>query len=360
MKLRTVARLGWYLILVMILAVPMVLGAMAPQTALADGGSGEESSLMVIATPSGAYAVEMPTVARTENAFLSAEPTGSISGHVYKADGITPIPHVGIVAWTWDNPGPAPAIFTDATGYYIITGLASGQYRVMAIGGFAPGYANELFNNSYDWNAATPVAVAAPSDTSGTNFNLDIAGSLSGNIYMADGVTPITNFIRILTPDLNPASGYPMILVVGQGSYRLTGLPTGSYRVQACASCTGLSYQDEWYNNVLEMNAATPVSVVAPGDTPGINFSLTTTTGPVLVTQALASIAGKYSTVWTFNAATQHWLLYNPGNPAYANNLAAMVRGQAYYILATENCTLTYGTLSYQLYQGWNLIGWLG
>jgi hypothetical protein len=81
-----------------------------------------------------------------------------------------------------------------------------------------------------------------------------------------------------------------------------------------------------------------------------------TTTSPAT---GLAGIAGKYVRVWGFDSNTQSWRLYDPAVPA-VSDLTTLARGSGYWILVTDNVTLTYNGNTYFLYKGWNLIGWLG
>jgi len=86
------------------------------------------------------------------------------------------------------------------------------------------------------------------------------------------------------------------------------------------------------------------------------------TAAPALVPaveSALSYIAGKYEIVWGFDAKTQSWKLYDPENPEISD-LEKLEKGKGYWIKAKVDCTLVYGSHSYTLYKGWNLIGWLG
>ena len=58
------------------------------------------------------------------------------------------------------------------------------------------------------------------------------------------------------------------------GTYTITGLAPGQYRVQV--STSGTDYVSEYYNNVLSSSQATPVTVVAGQTTQNINFGLAT------------------------------------------------------------------------------------
>ncbi len=56
----------------------------------------------------------------------------------------------------------------------------------------------------------------------------------------------------------------------GDGSYVITGLISGNYKVQASAS----GYLSEYYNNVYDSNSAASIIIVVLNNTPDINFTL--------------------------------------------------------------------------------------
>lgn len=59
------------------------------------------------------------------------------------------------------------------------------------------------------------------------------------------------------------------------------------------------------------------------------------------VAQALSPIAGKYSVVYYWDAATARWLGYNPAAPDYANDLQQVVQYGAYWINMNEPAAFT-------------------
>ena len=73
----------------------------------------------------------------------------------------------------------------------------------------------------------------------------------------------------------------------------------------------------------------------------------------------LQSIAGKYTIVWGFDSATQTWKKYDPAAPA-VSDLSKLEQGKGYWIFATEDATLAWGSYMYRLAAGWNLFGWMG
>jgi hypothetical protein len=56
------------------------------------------------------------------------------------------------------------------------------------------------------------------------------------------------------------------------GSYQITGLRTGDYKVEASTDCG----DPQWYNHVSTWELATPVHVTMPNNTPNIDFNVST------------------------------------------------------------------------------------
>jgi hypothetical protein len=56
------------------------------------------------------------------------------------------------------------------------------------------------------------------------------------------------------------------------------------------------------------------------------------------ITEALASIAGKYNLVQTYDAAESRWLTYDVSMPPFLNDLTEMVPGKGYWLVVTEDC----------------------
>lgn len=78
---------------------------------------------------------------------------------------------------------------------------------------------------------------------------------------------------------------------------------------------------------------------------------------------ALAAIAGKYSAVWYWDAAAQHYRSYRPGDPG-GSDLDRMLPGACYWIVASEPIDITLGSPSAgavrALTPGWNNLVYTG
>ncbi len=108
-----------------------------------------------------------------------------------------------------------------------------------------------------------------------------------------------------------------------------------------------------------EAGLATVALTDAMGGTKAVIFTVTQGAIVVTVQNALSSVSTQVLVVWTFNAKTQTWQVYDSTAPA-VSDLTTMTIGQGYWMQASANCTLTFGVKSYNLVKGWNFIGWLG
>ena len=209
---------------------------------------------------------------------------GKISGTVRNALG-TPIAGAQVSASR--DGGGYGSTNAGADGTYVITALRPGNYRVRA---GAPGYPSQYYDGTYDSSAATLVAANDGAETPGIDFALPEGGKISGTVTNALG-TPIAGAQVYASWD--GGGGYGYASTASDGTYQVTGLMPGDYRVSVWAS----GYASQYYNGTYDYSAATLVTVTGGGvDTPGIDFALPLT-GKIsgAVTNMLGTpIAGAY------------------------------------------------------------------
>ncbi|MFC1970832.1 hypothetical protein ACFLV0_02700 [Chloroflexota bacterium] len=77
-------------------------------------------------------------------------------------------------------------------------------------------------------------------------------------------------------------------------------------------------------------------------------------------TEGFASIAPFLETAYGFKTGegSGGWTVYNLDWPSQVNSLATLYTARGYWINVSDACTLQYGSQSYELDAGWNLIGW--
>jgi hypothetical protein len=203
---------------------------------------------------------------------------GSIEGTVAESGTGTPI--TGASIRLYDAAGTVLPGFTtsDGTGAFTVGQLPSGNYYASCT---TNTYIPELWRNETcvecDVTTGEAIPVTQPSTTTGVGFELDKGGRILGTVTVEGSGTPIAAAYIIV---FDSVSGTPLdaALTVGDGSYETYGtLPTGSYTVTAF-DVNG-EYVAEVYDNTLCLpcgvpTGGTPVAVTAPGDTTGIDFSL--------------------------------------------------------------------------------------
>jgi hypothetical protein len=191
---------------------------------------------------------------------------GLLAGHLYDAETGEPL-HGFLVSIHLPDDDMSAAMPVDATapdGSFSIR-LPSGTYIVWAQS--VPGYVQEYYRNSYDYEGATPLRVAAGGEVTGVDLFLQQAGVISGVIYESDGSTPIPDAQVFAFPVGSGIGGGA--ISEADGSFRIEGLPSGSYRVQVKVPGSDLLF---YFPGVLIESAAWTVWVHAPAETDGIDI----------------------------------------------------------------------------------------
>ena len=187
---------------------------------------------------------------------------GSITGTVTDGSSV-PIAGAAVEASGVTCCGGYGNTTTAADGTYTITGLLPGNYRLSAV---ASGYASEYYDGTHDYNAATQVGVSLGMTISDIDFALELSGSISGTVT-DESATPIAGASVSASSD---AICCFSATTAADGSYTITGLAPGSYRVYA----SGAGHAGEYYDDTYDYNAATQVTVTSGNTTPGIDLAL--------------------------------------------------------------------------------------
>lgn len=207
---------------------------------------------------------------------------GKIRGRVTAVDNSAPLKNVYVTAYYPDLCGvlvPSAYAYTDASGYYTVTGLLSGTYR---IGFDFSGYRDEYYNNKADLASADPIAVAQGAIVSGIDAMLEpegyglVRGKISGRVTAAVTGAPLSD---VLVKAYNNANYYYYVSsswTDGSGWYTVSNLISGTYRLEFSPSSWGpsKSYAPEFYDDKPNLASATPINLVAPGVITNINAVL--------------------------------------------------------------------------------------
>jgi hypothetical protein len=214
-------------------------------------------------------------------------------------------------------------------------------------------------------DGAFAASVTMPSGTAAGTYTITATDS-NGNAASASFVIPAA---AAATITMSPETGtVGSSATITGANFRALSTVTVTFTtpVPAVTSVVGTGSTDSAGNCMVTFTVpasavgfATVTVTDAAGTARSRTFTVTVGAAMVTVTDGFSSVAGKYTKVWAFDAATQSWKLYDSAAPA-VSDLSSLTRGMGYWLEVTENCTLTYGVTTYALIMGWNLIGWLG
>jgi hypothetical protein len=208
---------------------------------------------------------------------VNLDRAGSISGHVYESDGVTPIPNVVLIADCVTEEFPEGfAERSDSEGHYLIGGILPGSYTVR-IGRDSPkGYAGEYYDSKATCGTADLVVVRAGENTPGIDFTLDEGGVITGRVF--DDLTgdPLEDIELSACLPNGDCCTTPIAGTLYDGSYRFD-LKPGEYFIQTGAasfSVLGHSYVPEWYENAYDIGDAALLRVAVHQEITGIDLHL--------------------------------------------------------------------------------------
>jgi len=136
----------------------------------------------------------------------------------------------------------------------------------------AMGYGREYYDNVTASSEARPVAVSLMHPLSGIDFVLTQGGSISGRVYLGDGVTPIGGAEVWLRPSKHLYDEGFWAMTSSDGDYVVENLALGAYRVTASSS--GWTNFASYYKDRYGWESADDVAVVPPVDAAGIDIRL--------------------------------------------------------------------------------------
>ena len=221
----------------------------------------------------------------------------TISGTVSVGAGGDPAWLAGVFVEVIGDPLGGGAMVDAATGEYTVVGLPDGDFTVQFMAeGYWDDVAEEwvevnLVSEFYDDAAlvedATPVTLDGSSAT-GIDAELAVGRTLSGTLTLAEGAHPDEQLYVTAWTLAGEEAGTAYL--EGPGDYTIMALAPGEYVVEFAADgyldedadmWIDWEIQDEFYDDVLTLDEATPVSVV-DADATGIDAELALREGVIL------------------------------------------------------------------------------
>ena len=231
---------------------------------------------------------------------------GIISGTVYE-DGstTTPIANLRIEALDAGTQDYANETYTDDSGYYELR-LKPGTYKLQAMAD-ADGhpYVNEYYNDARSWDLASTLTVSEGSNEPNVDFALSAGNIISGTVTLDSPAGPIEGII-VDVQEWGTGTVIASAQTDTNGLYTIHVAP-GLYQVKTCASCDGLPYVDEYYDNTTGQN---PTQVDVSGDQDRTDIDFVLSTGGIIEghvkDESDASIANLH--IYFSDSATGEWI----------------------------------------------------
>jgi protocatechuate 3,4-dioxygenase beta subunit len=200
---------------------------------------------------------------------------GSITGRVTAADTGLPLPGAQVFASRIDVGATSVGFGSaDANGFYTLTGMLAGSYRVEFSPPDETAYIREYYSKT-GFLQATPVAVSLGGTTANINAALTRGAQFTGRVQASGTLTNLRNVNIYAYTSLTNS-----IFVANtdaSGEYTTTGLPAGSYKVffePVRFSADSRDYVQQFFNGKGSFAGADPIALTAGNLTPNINASL--------------------------------------------------------------------------------------
>ncbi|MCB0732250.1 MAG: carboxypeptidase regulatory-like domain-containing protein, partial [Ignavibacteriae bacterium] len=163
---------------------------------------------------------------------------------------------------------------TSYNGEYILYGLQSGLYKIQAGSMWNEGnYANEYYDNTYNYQDADFVTVEEPYETKNIDFVLEEGGTIKGKVFEPNGAAVYTYEVSISAYNIEK-DHVKSAETDENGIFLINGLTPGEYKLEinyyGMKNYVEGNYElENWYDNTQDFNKAKKI-IVSIADTVAI------------------------------------------------------------------------------------------
>lgn len=192
------------------------------------------------------------------------EITGKVTGSPIKTD----LSGIQVCLLTSSGGSTGLCASTDPGGEYAISGLPTGQYKVMFSSGTGV-YFTQYYSGKASASEASVVQVVAASITTGIDAEMVQGGHIAGKVTSAATKAAIGG-VEVCA-ETGGIFGQCAVTNAA-GEYTVNGLSTGGYKVGFFGN--GLNYITQYYNDTTTYSDASAVSVTAGSTTGEVNAAM--------------------------------------------------------------------------------------
>jgi len=217
--------------------------------------------------------------------------SGRISGTITSVASGNPVSDIEVCALSTEGVGEG-CTDSEADGKYTLLGVAPGKHKV-EFASNSQSYETQYYNDKSSLEDANPVEVSEATTTEGINAAMVAPGEVTGRVTNEAGTSGIAG-IQVCAYGV----GAPFIDrcadTASNGEYQLSGLASGSYKVQFYAP-HGLNYIEQYYPGKSSYEEGETVIASSGTVTGDINAALRVggeITGQVTAAKSGADVAG--------------------------------------------------------------------
>lgn len=197
---------------------------------------------------------------------------GTISGTVAVPSGVSKN-QIYVNAVSTDRDGTYYYGSVDpSTGAYSVKGLPAGSFKVR-FGDYDSATVEQWWNNRPTYDKAHTITLSTGGSKTGVNAKLVKAAKISGTVSLPAGVTRTsTTYVYATLYSATKETYVTGVSVAKNGTYSLTGIPAGTYKVQFGVS--GANALPQWWKGKSTWSSATKIALKAGQVKTGVSAKL--------------------------------------------------------------------------------------
>jgi hypothetical protein len=201
--------------------------------------------------------------------------TGGIEGEI-TVEGGGPLAEVWTCAYLAQSEGfEENCDFTGSNGLYSIDGLKAGEYKVeFWPEATEPSYVGEYYDDKPFWEEADEVEVEEGVAKTGIDAELAEGATIEGEVRAALLGGPLGDADAVVCASLPSGEPAGCALTRSNGTYVLSGLPAGEYKVAFVPDSSTYNLLNQFYDHKREPAEADPLDVAAGETKTGIDADL--------------------------------------------------------------------------------------
>ncbi len=207
---------------------------------------------------------------------FNLDPGATITGTIFKTDGITPLSSVNITIDVISGSGvKLYSGYKNPNGDFSIVRIPTGKYYLEAVPSVPSSY-NEIAytrewwtnnSSSENFSNARLIDITEGEDVSGIFFQVDPLFKIMGAIFYDDGITQVRMEEKVKVQISKALCGEPInnfsAYKNGEGEYLIWNIPAGNYFIKAIPY-GATRFQETWWNStgsIYNCNSAQQIEV---------------------------------------------------------------------------------------------------